>query len=174
VLGSSVERVACNVYELVPESIGGQVDVAFIGAVLEHRRDPVGALERIRSALRPGGTLVVLERVSVRATVLSPRAATASFQPLVSHFTWWRPNVAGLMAYLTTAGFEDAHRVGRLVRPPVSAGTRATFCHAEARAPMAAIPSADTTGTRGRRTTASEPPPPPRDPRAPARSPSPG
>ena len=43
-LGSSVERVACDVYDLEPALIGGQVDVAFVGALLEHLRDPVRAL----------------------------------------------------------------------------------------------------------------------------------
>jgi len=133
-LGSSAERVTCNVYDLEPARVGGQVDFAFVGAILEHLRDPVGALERVRSTLRPGGVLVVVERISPRTTLLSPRAAVASFQPLVSNFTWWCPNVAGLLAYLRTAGFEDVRRSGRLMRPPMARGMRATFCHVEARA----------------------------------------
>jgi SAM-dependent methyltransferase len=136
-LGSSVERVPCNVYDLEPERIGGQVDVAFAGAILEHLRDPVGALERVRDVLRPGGLLIAVEGVSVRATVLAPRAAMATFQPLVSHFTWWRPNAAGLLAWLETAGFEDVRRRGRLLRPPARREMRGTYCHAEGRAPAA-------------------------------------
>jgi SAM-dependent methyltransferase len=132
-LGSGAERVTCNVYELEPERVGGEVDFAFVGSILEHLRDPVGALERVRETLRPGGRLVAVERVSVRATLLSPRAATASFQPLVSHFTWWRPNVAALLAYVRTAGFEEVRRSGRLMRPPMTRGMRATFCGVEAR-----------------------------------------
>lgn len=34
-----------DVRELTPEAIGGQVDLAFIGALLLHLRDPFGALE---------------------------------------------------------------------------------------------------------------------------------
>ena len=169
ILGSSVRRVGCNVYELTPERIGGAVDVVFVGAILEHLRDPVGALERIRGVLRPGGGLTVLERVSVRAPLLSPRAATATFQPLVSQFTWWRPNVAGLVAFVRTAGFADVRRRGRLMYPPVTARTRAAFCLVEA-----AKPSADRSGTPAPRTTAAPPPPPPGAPPAPARSPSQG
>jgi tRNA (mo5U34)-methyltransferase len=164
-----VRRVSCNVHELTPERIGGAVDIAFVGAILEHLRDPVGALERIREALRPDGLLVVLERVSVRAMLLSPRAATATFQPLVSQFTWWRPNVAGLVAFIRTAGFEDVRRRGRLMYPPVTARTRAAFCLVQA-----ATRSADRNGTPGPRTTAMPPPPPPRAPLGPTRSPSPG
>ena len=169
VLGSSVRRVASNVYDVTPERLGGQVDVALVGAILEHLRDPVGALERIREALRPGGVLIVLERVSVRATLLSPRAATATFQPLVSQFTWWRPNVAGLLAFIRTAGFEDVRRRGSLMYPPVTSRTRAAFCHVEA-----ATPSAGRSGTPAPRTTAAPPPPRSAAPLEPARSPSPG
>src|SRR5205814_416683 len=71
-LGSTAERVACNVYDLEPARVGGQVDFAFVGAILEHLRDPVGALERVRTTLRPGGVLVVVERISVRATLRAP------------------------------------------------------------------------------------------------------
>src|SRR3954447_1679786 len=142
VLGSSARRVPCNVYDLTAEQIARQVDIAVVGGILQHLRDPVGALERVRGALRPGGTLTVLERISVRATLLSPRAATATFQPLVSHFTWWRPNVAGLLAFIRTAGFEDVRRRGRLMSPPLSSvRTRAAFCH------VSATRSADTSGT---------------------------
>ena len=42
-LRSSVERVSCDVRELTPEAIGGPVDFAFLGALLIHLRDPVGA-----------------------------------------------------------------------------------------------------------------------------------
>ena len=37
----------------------GEFDLAFCNNLLHHLRDPVGALESIRRALRPGGTLVV-------------------------------------------------------------------------------------------------------------------
>jgi SAM-dependent methyltransferase len=133
-LGSSVERITCDVYDLEPEVIGGQVDVAFVGALLEHLRDPVRALENVRAALRPGGRIIVLEGVSLRATVLAPRAPLATFRPMSSHFTWWRPNVAALLDYLRTAGFEDVRRRGRLMRPPASRNMRTIYCHAEGRA----------------------------------------
>src|SRR4051794_29599565 len=59
-LGSGVRRVVCDVGELEPEAIGGPVDLVFSGAILLHLRDPVGALERIRGVLAPGGELRVL------------------------------------------------------------------------------------------------------------------
>jgi tRNA (mo5U34)-methyltransferase len=134
-LGSSVERVACNVYDVEPGGIGGPVDLAFVGALLEHLRDPVGALEAVRGALNPGGRLVVVEGISLRGTILSPRAPVAAFRPMTSHFTWWRPNVAALLDYVRAAGFEDVRRNGGLLRPPVRRERRLTYCRVEARAP---------------------------------------
>src|SRR3954470_21283546 len=53
--GSTVERITCNVYDVRPDVIGGPVDVAFMGALLLHLRDPIRALEAVHATLRPGG-----------------------------------------------------------------------------------------------------------------------
>jgi SAM-dependent methyltransferase len=102
---SSVRRVVCDVVELTPEAIGGPVDIAFMGALLVHQRDPVRALERIRSALVPGGELYQLETVSLPLSVLHPRAPVARFHTLETGFNWWFANWVTLRAWLTTAGF---------------------------------------------------------------------
>jgi tRNA (mo5U34)-methyltransferase len=116
-LGSSVTPVVCDVLDLTPEAIGGPVDLAFMGALLVHLRDPVRALERIRGALRPGGLLYQLELVSLRHSLLHPRTPMGQLQTLHTPFNWWQPNAAALGAYLTTAGFVDV-RGGGLHRPP--------------------------------------------------------
>jgi len=49
-IGSSIERVRGRVYELSPEFLGGKkFDLVFMGAVLPHLRDPIGALMAARS-----------------------------------------------------------------------------------------------------------------------------
>jgi len=106
-LGSRAQRVVGDVRTLRAEDVGGPVDVAFLGALLLHLRDPVGALERLRSVCT--GTLFVLEPVSLRHTLLSPRRPVARFRPLETTFNWWVPNLAALHAWLRTAGFS---RVG--------------------------------------------------------------
>ena len=116
-LGSSVNRVECHVQDLARDRIGGPVDFVFSGAILLHLRDPVGALERIRSVLEPGGELVILEPFSVRGTIRSPRGPIADFQPLATSFNWWLPNLAALRAWLTAARFERIERLG-FHRPP--------------------------------------------------------
>lgn len=103
---SSVERVSCNVYELEPARIGGQVDIAFLGGLLLHLRDPVRALERVRATLRPGGTFVGFEPASMKLRKV--KDPVAEFRALGSGWTWWYANEAGLLAWLATAGFREA------------------------------------------------------------------
>jgi tRNA (mo5U34)-methyltransferase len=116
-LGSRVERVICNVYELSPEAIGGSVDFCFSGAILLHLRNPVRALERIRATLAHGGELRLMEPVSLSLSVRSPRRAAARFQAAETDFNWWLPNLAALRAWPRAAGFEDVRRIA-IVRPP--------------------------------------------------------
>jgi SAM-dependent methyltransferase len=116
-LGSRVQRVLCDVYDLTPERIGGPVDVAFAGAIMLHLRDPVRALEAIRSVLVPGGTLIQMEMFSISNTLRHPRRPVGSFQPLRSDFNWWFPNISLLRSWPWAAGFVDV-RTSRLLRPP--------------------------------------------------------
>ena len=132
VLGSSVERVACSVYDLTPESIGGPVDFAFSGDILLHLRDPVRALERIRAALVPGGTLRILEPFSKLDTLRAPRRPVACFQAASSDFNWWYPNVSALGDWLSAAGFEHPRRLG-FHRPPARRHMHAWHVAFEAR-----------------------------------------
>jgi SAM-dependent methyltransferase len=116
-LGSRVQRTVCDVLELTPERIGGPVDVAFMGALLVHLRDPVQALQRILDTLVPGGQLYQLETTSLALSLLHPRTAAARLQTLDTPFNWWCPNWAALRAYLTCAGFVDVRSRG-LYKPP--------------------------------------------------------
>jgi hypothetical protein len=49
----------------------------------------------------------VFEPVAVRETILSPRRAVARFEPLVTPFNWWLPNLKALRGWLAAAGFLD-------------------------------------------------------------------
>jgi SAM-dependent methyltransferase len=111
-LGSRVRRVEVGVYDLDADAIGGPVDFAFLGAMLLHVRDPVRALERIRSVLSPGGRLTILEPIDVRLTLLAPRRPAARFQATETDFNWWVSNVACLRAWLRAAGFRHIARGG--------------------------------------------------------------
>jgi SAM-dependent methyltransferase len=115
--GSRATRVVCDVLELTPDRIGGPVDVALMGALLIHLRDPVLALERILAALTPAGRLYQLEAISLPLSVLHPRRPVARLQTLETPFNWWMPNRAALNAWLRTAGFVELRGLG-LHHPP--------------------------------------------------------
>ncbi len=112
-LGSKVRKVICNVYDLEPERIGGQVDLAFNGTTLTHLRDPVRGLERISGVLRPGGRVISLEPISLWLSLRSPRRAAAAFRAHNSDYTWWEPNPAAIAAWLQAAGFRGIERIAR-------------------------------------------------------------
>lgn len=112
ILGSKVNRVVSDVYEITPERIGGPVDLAFIGTLLLHLRDPVRALEQVRGCLVPDGELRLIEPLSVALSIRAPRTPAAEFQTLTTPFNWWMPNLAGIDAWLRTARYERVRRLG--------------------------------------------------------------
>ncbi|EHN09179.1 hypothetical protein PAI11_39860 [Patulibacter medicamentivorans] len=134
ILGSSVERVQVDVQKLEVDDLEGEYDLVFVGAILLHLRDPVGALERLAAQLKPGGRLVMMEAFSKTATLRAPRQPMASFQTLNTPFNWWVPNLATLKAWLMTAGWVDIKRHGFL-RPPGEKEMRQTYIQMSARKP---------------------------------------
>jgi tRNA (mo5U34)-methyltransferase len=101
-LGLRVRREELSVYELAPDRIG-EFDLVFIGSVLLHLRDPVGAVAAARGVLR--GDLISLEVVSRTLTLLSPRRPLASLSRR-DEPRWWTPNRAGHLRMATAAGLE--------------------------------------------------------------------
>jgi SAM-dependent methyltransferase len=116
-LGSRARRVERSVYELGPGEIGGEVDFAFSGAILIHLRDPIRALERIADVLRAGGELRIMEPISPRLTIRSPRRPAARFEAAGGGVNWWVPNTAAVGAWLRAAGYREERRIG-FFRPP--------------------------------------------------------
>jgi SAM-dependent methyltransferase len=123
-LGSRVQRVLGNVYDLEPGWLGGPVDVVLCGTILQHLRDPVGALERMRGVLKPGGELRMIEAYSVALSRRFRSMPVAEFRPPApgSQYTWWLPNVATLRGWATTAGVAEAGGVLARHRPLRGAG----------------------------------------------------
>jgi hypothetical protein len=133
-LGSRVERMITDVYDVTPEKIGGPVDLVFAGAIMVHLRDPVRALEALLGCLKPGGELVQYEPFSIRNTLLAPRRPTGDFQPLVSDFNWWMPNLSALKALPWAAGFVDVRRTG-FMRPPSTKAMTGWYAGVRSRRP---------------------------------------
>lgn len=125
-LGSRVEHRELSVYDLDPQAVG-KFDFVFMGTVLMHLRDPVGALMAVRSVT--DGSFVSADVFSLTMSLLSPTRPAADLNgdgiP-----AWWAPNVACRQRWLVSAGFRvDETRWPYLVKsgpgaPPVK---RASF-----------------------------------------------
>jgi tRNA (mo5U34)-methyltransferase len=105
-LGSQVDRHAMTVYEISAERLG-KFDFVFLGSLLLHLRDPVGALEHIRTVV--GGEIVINDCVEYVSTLLRPRTPTARLDT-EDRVWWWQPNLAALHSMVEQAGFEILER----------------------------------------------------------------
>src|SRR5436305_3693354 len=92
VLGSSVERHEMTVYEISPEELG-TFDFVFVGSLLLHLRDPVGALERIRTVA--GGEVVFNDCIEYVLSMIFRRTPMARLDD-DDRVWWWQPNLAAL------------------------------------------------------------------------------
>jgi tRNA (mo5U34)-methyltransferase len=123
-LGSNVEYVVDNVYNVSAERYGTFDLVLFLGVVY-HLRDPLLALDRIWDVCRPGATLILETQLLDNAllvgggrfrtlTEIDPDLGDAclmQFYPGDSlngdHSNYWAPNAACMRGLLRTAGFEN-------------------------------------------------------------------
>jgi tRNA (mo5U34)-methyltransferase len=112
-LGSRVHRIDRSVYELERRELG-HFDLAFVGSLLVHLRDPVLALERIRAV---ASTLVLVDGVDLPQTIRHPRLPVARLDAQGRPW-WWYPNLAGLGRLVDAAGFRVLERPRLLFVPP--------------------------------------------------------
>lgn len=113
-LGSSVSRVAISAYHLDPARIG-TFDVVVCGSLMLHLRDPVRALEAIRSVCR--GWLLSIEQVSVPLSVALRRRPVAEMRFDEQLCQWWVVNLAGHRRLAEIAGFEVTDAMGPFTEP---------------------------------------------------------
>jgi tRNA (mo5U34)-methyltransferase len=100
-LGSTVEYLDLNVYDLDPEDVG-EFDVVVMGYVLQMLRDPLRGLEAVRSVCR--GHLLLLETVSAPLSLLPSPLARLDARRDGSE--WFVFNRRGLKQACRLAGFE--------------------------------------------------------------------
>ena len=105
-LGSRVERVEISAYDLSPERVGA-FDVVTCGSLMLHLKDPIRALEAIRSVC--GERFLSAETIDVGLTLRSPRRP-AAVQRGGADGQWWIPNPVGHRRMLESAGFEIERR----------------------------------------------------------------
>jgi tRNA (mo5U34)-methyltransferase len=108
-LGSSVERQIVSVYDLCPDELG-TFDVVVCGSLMLHLRDPVRALEAIRSVC--AGSFLSVEEVSLGLSVRFRSRAVAEMRLDENLGQWWVANAAGHARMVGVAGFDVVERVG--------------------------------------------------------------
>ncbi len=112
-LGSRVERQEKSVYELDPTR-DGTFDFVYLGSLLLHLRDPVGALQRVRSVCTD--ELLLVDAIDIALTLRTRRRPMASLDG-VGRPWWWKPNLAALVRMVEAAGFRVIQR-RRCMMPP--------------------------------------------------------
>jgi tRNA (mo5U34)-methyltransferase len=108
-LGSSVERVDCSIYDARPEDLG-TFDLVFCGSVLIHLRDQVLATERIAGLC--SGTFVSVEAYDPLTSLL-PFPVSRYRADRDADVVFWEPNIRAWKAMLRTAGFASVSQLGR-------------------------------------------------------------
>ena len=117
-LGSRVERVGMSVYRLAEADIG-RFDVVVCGSLLLHLRDPIKALEAMRSVCT--GEFLSSECIDLRLTLLHRSLPSARLDGTSELCQWWLPNAAAHIRMVESAGF-DVVRVGPLYADPFGPG----------------------------------------------------
>lgn len=102
-LHSKVRKIEMSIYDLSPETVG-KFDVVVCGSLMLHLRDPLRALEAVRSVCE--GVFLSAEQVDLRLSVLSPRKPAAKLIGVGSLCQWWIPSVAGHRQMVRAGGFE--------------------------------------------------------------------
>jgi tRNA (mo5U34)-methyltransferase len=114
-LGSAVQKVEINAYDIAPERLG-QFDVVVCGSLLLHLRDPLRALVAIREVCRD--RFLSIEEVDFFRSRLHPRLALARIDGTSEAGQWWIANASGHAQMLRAAGF-DVERGSGLYEEPL-------------------------------------------------------
>ena len=101
-------------YDLDRAEVGG-FDVIYVGSILVHLREPVRALEQIRSVA--DGQVVIVDGIDPVLSLLLPRMPVARFDGIGRPWWWWA-NTAGLKRMIESAGLEHTASPRRLYMPP--------------------------------------------------------
>jgi tRNA (mo5U34)-methyltransferase len=104
VLSSRVEYREISAYDVGTSDLGS-FDFVFVGSLLVHLRDPVGALMSLHEST--SGAIQIVEPTHRFLDLLPGRRAAARFTGTSTDLTWWIANSACLGGWLESAGFVD-------------------------------------------------------------------
>jgi tRNA (mo5U34)-methyltransferase len=102
-MGSKVDWRAINIYDLNPDELG-TFDVVVCGSLLLHLRDPIRALEAVRSVT--SGVFLSSEQIELWMSVLGRGRPLFSLNGSGADCQWFNFNAAGHRRMLYAAGFE--------------------------------------------------------------------
>ena len=122
---SRVQRERLTVYEASPERLG-RFDLVFIGSLLTHLRDPVRALEALRSVC--DDRLQVVDPVDPLLDRFGRWFSGARFRARNGRLEWWVPNRRCLVQMIQAAGYTDVRSGPRFTVP--FRGGRGGIAHA--------------------------------------------
>jgi SAM-dependent methyltransferase len=114
-IDSMVEWRNGKIYDVCPALTGAPFDLVFVGSLLLHLRDPIGALRAVRSVC---GDLLV---TTIPTWIEQDENATPMQMLPYTHIdrvSWWMPNKAALRHWLLAAGFRQVDFVGSLTIEP--------------------------------------------------------
>jgi tRNA (mo5U34)-methyltransferase len=117
ILGSRIERIEVSIYDVSPETVG-EFDVVVCGSLLLHLKNPILALERVRSVCREA--FLSAEQVNPFLTRIAPRRPLAHLRG-GDRGQWWIPNAAAHRLMLESAMF-DLERSSGLYAIPLGSG----------------------------------------------------
>jgi tRNA (mo5U34)-methyltransferase len=103
-LGSKAKYQTLNIYDLNPDTVG-MFDLVFVGYMLHQLRDPLRALEAVRSVCR--GSVIVLDQILFyRSLWMRDPVATVGARRDYDDYFYF--NAAGLRRVVEMAGFHVA------------------------------------------------------------------
>jgi tRNA (mo5U34)-methyltransferase len=113
-LGSKVRRITSSVYDLNPQAIG-TYELVHMSDLLLHLRDPLRALEAVRSVTAEGGAAILTDSINRELPATPGRFVTEYFGGW-RNTIWWLPTLDTLAQMVLDAGFSDVrlHRIYRL------------------------------------------------------------
>ena len=102
--GSTVQWKGLSIYDLDPDVLG-VFDLVIVGSLLVHLRDPVRALDAVRSVIAPGGKFLAIDYIHPPVNVLGRGRPLFELRGEGSDFQWWLASDLGLQQALKVGGF---------------------------------------------------------------------
>jgi hypothetical protein len=114
-IDSKVEWRNGKIYDACADLTGDEYELVFVGSLLLHLRDPIGALRAARGVC--SGLLITTIPTWI-AQDENPHPMQMLPYTHIDQVSWWMPNKAALRHWLLAAGFRQVDFVGSLtIRP---------------------------------------------------------